>query len=102
MGDAAVGIRAFFSSQNQDRSFAEAADAAQYRGVVGESAIAGQRGEVRDQSGNIIGRLRPVRVAGNLGFLPGGQFGVCRAQLPIRDRREPGDLFCDIKAVGLR
>jgi hypothetical protein len=41
-------------------------------------------------------------MAGDLGFLPRRQACVGGAQLPVGDRRQPGDLVGDIDAVGLR
>jgi hypothetical protein len=102
VGDSAVGVRAFLGPKNHDGAPTKPAKPTQHRRVVGERAIAGQWREPGDQPGDMVGRLGPVGMPRDLGFLPRRQFGVCRPQLAVGDGSQTSDLFCDIKTVRLR
>ena len=44
--------------------------------IVSEFAISGERDEIPDQGINIVQAMRPIRMAGHLGLLPGGKLGI--------------------------
>ena len=62
--------------RSADALAAEAAEAADHRLVVAEFAVAGERDEILDQRGDIVDAVRPLRMARDLGLLPGRQVGV--------------------------
>src|SRR5580658_6386638 len=102
MRDATFSIRPFLGSKGNDGTPLKPAKTADHGRIIGECAIAGERRESGYQTVYIVGRLRPIRVPGNLGFLPGCQFCVGRPELSIGDGSQAGDLVRDIKAIGLR
>ncbi len=96
------GIDALLGAEHHHRAALEPAHAAQHRGIVGEGAVAGQRGEAGDQRVDVVLRLRPIGMAGDLGFLPRGQLGVGGAELLVGDRGQAADFVGDIDAARLR
>ena len=100
MGDAGFGVGAFFGAEDDDGAAAEAAEAADDGGVVGEGAIAGERGEIGDQALDVELGLGALGVSGDLGFLPGGELGVGGAELTVGLFRQFGDFLGDVDAIG--
>ena len=74
--EAAVGVGALLVADDADALAAEAAEAADDRRVLAEFAIAGERDEIGDEPGDVVEAMRPLRMAGDLGLLPGCQLGV--------------------------
>jgi hypothetical protein len=68
--------RALFVADDANAFAAETAEAAQQRFVFAEFAVAGERREIRDELRDIIGKMRPLRVAGHLRLLPRRQIGI--------------------------
>ncbi len=62
-------------AHDHHRRTPEAAEAADDGLVVRELAIAAQLYELVDQPAHIVEEMRPVRVAGDLGLLPGVELG---------------------------
>ena len=82
-------------AEQADAFAAEAAEAADDGVVVAELAVARERHEIGDQLGDVVQAVRPLRVAGDLRLLPGGEVGV---ELLERRRRlglQAGDLVAD-------
>ncbi len=97
------GARALFVTDDADAFAAEAAETADDRIVVAELAVAGERHEIGDQGVDEFETMRALRMARDLGFLPGRQFFV---EFPQRLRRlglKPRDFLfdLDLAAVGL-
>ena len=76
MPDAGVGVVALLLAHHADRLAAEAAEAADDGLVLGEFAVAGERGELGDQPGAVIDEMRPLGMAGHKGLLPGRQLAI--------------------------
>ena len=60
----------------QTERAAEASEAADDRLVLAELAVAGERREVADQLGAVVGEMRPLRMARDLRLLPRAEAGV--------------------------
>ncbi|KAF4516425.1 hypothetical protein B566_EDAN003171 [Ephemera danica] len=71
-----LGITTLLVPDNHDRVPIEARQAANDGMVVGEGAVAMEFFEVAEQQGEIVERVRTLRVAGDLGYLPGRQLRV--------------------------
>jgi len=85
----------FFLAEHDDGTAVEASHAADHRVVFRVGAVAGQRREIGDQGVHIVQAMRPVRMAGDLHFLPGGQFSVGLRQLFVDAGLQPFDLVND-------
>ena len=70
------GVVTLFLGEHGHGLAAKPADPGNQRVVFGELAVAGQRREILDQTGDIRDRVRPVRVPGHQRLLPGCQLGV--------------------------
>src|SRR5262249_3970729 len=69
---------------DDDRGIAaEAADAADHGAVLGEGAVARERGEVLDQLGDRLDRMRALGMAGDQHLLPRRQLLIGLAQLAL-------------------
>ena len=74
--DAGLGVMAFFVADNHHWLVVEAGQSAHDSVVIGEVAVTSQRDEFAEQSLDIVLAMRPIRVAGDLAFAPGGQVFV--------------------------
>ena len=77
------------------RAALEASDAADDRLVLGEEAVAGERGEILNEPVDVVAEMRPLGVAGDLRLLPGGQLGIGLLQSFARLGFELGKLLLD-------
>src|SRR3954454_7606496 len=73
----------------------EAPETPDYRIIIAELAVTRERDEIGDQGRNIIEAVRPIRVAGHLGFLPGGEIGIELHELLCCLGLQPGNLLAD-------
>jgi len=53
------------------------------RAVVTEGPIASERGIVVEQAGDVVREMRALRLARDLGLLPGGELGISLPQQPF-------------------
>jgi hypothetical protein len=88
-------------ADDADALAAEAAEAADDRRVLAVFAIAGQRDEIGDEPGDVVEAVRPLRMAGDLGLLPGCQLGVEFLERLRRLAFDAGDLLVDGNRVAL-
>src|SRR6266540_1541248 len=72
----ALGRGALLVADHADALAAEPAEAADDRVILAEFAVAGERREVGHQGVDVIERMRPLGMAGDLGLLPRGELGV--------------------------
>ncbi len=63
-------------ADHHDALAAETAKTADNGAILGKAPVPGQRGEILDQLGNIIGKMRPCRMTRHLRFLPRRQIGI--------------------------
>jgi hypothetical protein len=84
------------------RLAAKAGEPALDRSVVAERAVAGERRVLGEERSDIVGKMRTLGMARDLGLLPRGQLGVSLAQELLGARLEPRDLVpeVEIAAVG--
>src|SRR6185437_17166024 len=68
--EATFGVGAFLMANDAHALAAEPTEAADDRRIVAELAIARERNEIRDQSGNVIEAVRALRMTRHLSFLP--------------------------------
>ena len=99
--EAALRVVALLLADDDDGCAAEPAETADDRLVLAEIAVAGERGEVGDQTFQIVGAARPPLDARDLGFLPGGEGGVEVGERLLRLRLELGDLLGERGQVAL-
>ena len=71
--DAGFGVMALFMADHDDRLIVEPCQPAHHRMIIGKAAVPGKRGEFGEEPFDIVFRMGPVRVAGDLTFLPWGQ-----------------------------
>ena len=76
MLQAGFGVAPLLVAHHHHAPAAEAAQAPHHRLVVAEHTVAAQLHEVLDQLAQIVGEMRPVGVAGDLGLLPRIQPGI--------------------------
>ena len=94
-------VSAPFSVEHENASSAEAADAADNRGVLAKVAVAGERHEIDDQPGDVIEAMRPLGVPRHQHLLPWRQPGVALPQEAVSLGFEPADLLGDVEpAIG--
>src|SRR2546426_8243398 len=94
--DLLLGIAALLVADDHAGRVAEARQAADDRGVVGEGAVAVQLLEMREQHLHIIQRVRPLRMARHLRHLPGRQLAVDVLGKRLAALGEPLDLLRDV------
>ena len=82
-------------AEHADALAAEAPEAADDGRVVAELAVAGERHEIGDQAFDVVEAMRPLRVAGDLRLLPGGEVGIEFLQRRRRLGLQPADLVAD-------
>ena len=100
MLDAGFGGGAFFLADHADALAAKTAEAAQQRFVLAEFAVARERRELGDQRIDEIGQMRPLRMAGDQGFLPRRQVVIEVAERLRGLVLDPRNLFADVAAGG--
>jgi hypothetical protein len=69
------------------------------RTVVPVGPIAGERRVVLEQAGDVVGEMRPLGLARDLGLLPGRQLGIGLAQQALGAGFEPADLLRQVELV---
>ncbi len=74
--DAALGVAALLGADHHHRPAVEARQPAENRGVLGEVAVSGQRGELREQPLDVVARMGPLRMARDLALLPAREVAV--------------------------
>ena len=74
--EAALGVVALFMAEQRDRLPAETAEPGHDRLILAKQPVAGERGEIVDQAGNVIGEMRPRRMAGDHRLLPWRELGI--------------------------
>ena len=75
-GDARAGVVALLVADDDDGAVVEAGEAAHDRVVVGEVAVAGERGPLGEQVVDVVLAVRPLGVAGDQGLPPGVEAAV--------------------------
>ena len=98
MLDAALGAVALFLADHADRLAAETAKAAHQRFVLGELAVARQRGEFGDQGADEVGEVRPLRMPRHHRLLPRRQIGIELGQRLRRLLLDPRHFVADVAA----
>ena len=83
MPDAGFGVVALFLPQHAYGGAPETSEAADDGFILGEFAVARQRGEIGDQAGAVIDEMRPLRMARHKGLLPRRELAV---EIPQRLR----------------
>ena len=101
MLEAARCVVAFLVADQADRPAAETPETADDRRVLGELAVAGERREIVEEALGIVDEMRPVGMAGDLRFLPGGQPLIDVGERLGGLRLELGDLLADRHRVAL-
>src|SRR5207244_12156484 len=94
--DLSRGIAAVLGADDHAGRVAEARQAADDRGVVGEGAVAVQLLEMREQHLHIVQRVGPLRMASDLRHLPGRQLAVDVLGEGLAALGEPLDLLGDV------
>ena len=95
-------IGTFFIADDDDRGTTEAAQAADDGPVFGISPVTGQRREILDQGVHVIQGMGPVRMAGNLRLLPGGQLCIGLLQKLVHLGLQFTDLFGNVDPAIIR
>src|ERR1700733_5876347 len=98
MLDAGVGAGAFLLADDANALAPEAPKASDQGFILGELAVARERREFGDETGDEIGEMRPLRMARHQRLLPRRQI---RVEVPQRLRSlflDPGDLLADVAA----
>jgi hypothetical protein len=83
------------------RLAAKAGEAALDRPVVAERPIAGERRVLGEERSDIVGKMRTLGMARDLGLLPGGQLGIGLAQELLGARLEPRDLVPEVEIAAI-
>jgi hypothetical protein len=65
--------------------------------VVAESPVTRERRIVLEQARDIVREMRPLRLARDLGLLPGRELGIGLPQQPLGARLEPADLLRQVE-----
>ena len=101
MDDAAVGVAALFVADDRHRLPSETAQTANNGAVLGKGAVAGQRREIGDQGVDIVARMGPVGVAGDLHALPRREFAVGLAQHALGLSLQLADLIGNVELLAI-
>ena len=80
MLQAALRVGSLFLAHHGNGLAAKAGEAGDDRVVLAETAVAGQRGEIREQPVDVVQAVRPVGMARDLHLLPGRERAVEIAQ----------------------
>jgi hypothetical protein len=83
------------------RLAAKAREPALDRPVVAERPVAGERRVLGEQGGDVAGEVRPLRMACDLGLLPGGELGVGLTQELLGARLEARDLVLEVEVAAV-
>jgi hypothetical protein len=91
-------------ADHHDRVAAKARQPALDRAVVAEGPITRERRVVVEQAGDVVREMRPLRLARDLGLLPGRELGIGLPQQPFGAGLEPADLLrqVELAAAGVQ
>src|ERR1700733_8006837 len=98
MLDAGVGAGAFLLADDANALAPEAPKASDQGFILGELAVARERREFGDETGDEIGEMRPLRMARHQRLLPRRQIGVEITQRLRSLFLDPRDLLADVAA----
>ena len=98
---ARIGVKALFLADQADRLALEPAQAAGNGRILGKFAVAGQGREIADQRLGIIGKMRALRMAGDLRLLPWRQIGIEIEQRLGGLGFQPGQFLADANALAI-
>jgi hypothetical protein len=102
MLETGCGVVALFMADHHDLAPADPPEPANDRKIVGKGAVAGERHEILDEAGDIILEVRPLRMAGDLRFLPRRELGIGIAQQLVGFGLELRDLSLDVHRARIR
>ena len=91
-----LGIAPFLMPDHHDRTPLESRDTGDDRGIVRVTAVAVQLFKLGEQGLDIVQRIGPLWMAGQLGYLPGAQVGEDLLGQRLAFGFESGDLFREI------
>ena len=83
-------------ADDHDRHVVELRHAADDGGIIGKTAVTVHLDKIREHGLDIIQRIRPVRMAGDLDLLPGSQPGVDLGAQLVGLFVELEDLFLEV------
>jgi hypothetical protein len=83
------------------RPAAKAGEAALDCPVVAESPVAGERCVLGEERSDIVGKMRPLGMACDLGLLPWGELGIGLAQELLGARLEARDLVLEVEVAAV-
>ena len=90
------GVGALLVADHHHGVAVQAPQPAHNRAVLGVDPVAGQRREVVDQLGHVIGEMGPLGMARHLGLLPGVELGVGLLKQALGLGLEARDLLGDV------
>ncbi|MNU70231.1 hypothetical protein D3C71_596330 [compost metagenome] len=99
MLQAALGVVAFFLADDGDGLAVESGKARLDGGVFGKFAVTGERREIGEQRFGIIDKMRTLRMARDLRFLPGVQLGIDVLHRVVDARFQTVDLLRGVYAL---
>jgi hypothetical protein len=89
-------------AEHDHRAATKAREPALNRAVVAERPVACERRVVLEQAGDVVGEMRPLGMARDLGLLPGVELGVGLPEQLLRPGLEAGDLVGEVEVAAVR
>ena len=102
MLNSCFGAGAFFLAKDANGTAAKPAETADDRGVLAKLPIARQGREIVHEGLDIIAKMRPLRMPGDLRLLPGRQIGIKIGKRLLGLGFEPGQFLANGNGVALR
>src|SRR5262249_5664001 len=98
----ALCVGPFFGTDRQNTAATEPADAADDGHILGKGPVSGERHEIRQQTRDVVERVRTLGVARHLDVLPRGQTRIGLTQQTARSGLEAANLVRYVQLAARR